>query len=265
MINREKLGLFEYWILERESVRHKKDMGQPKPWSHDPIFQRYHFCNVRREDDRGTKERRAVVRKFELMMDELPRAYVASNLFNYAPSLEIFLDSWINRNDTWIDTLKQIRVQGGKVFHVAYVVSTNGESMDKIDYVARLLAQVDGPMVPSLSCRFAFEHLRGIRGLGSFLAGQVIADLKNDRFLSEAPDWHTFSVMGPGSKKGLDLIFGPGTTERTYDERLFELKENLAPSLKNTMHAQDLQNCLCEFSKYHRYINDEDGRRRYYS
>jgi alpha-glutamyl/putrescinyl thymine pyrophosphorylase clade 1 len=104
-----------------------------------------------------------------------------------------------------------------------------------------------------------------VKGLGSFLCGQIIADLKNDRYLVGAPDWHTFSVIGPGSKKGLDILFNGGTTSVNYQPRLLELQDSLPEEIhRMEIHNQDLQNCLCEFSKYHRYLHNEEGRRRYY-
>jgi hypothetical protein len=43
------------WIMERERVRMRHDMGEPKPWSEDRIMRTTRFTNVRREDDRVTK------------------------------------------------------------------------------------------------------------------------------------------------------------------------------------------------------------------
>jgi 5-hmdU DNA kinase, helical domain len=44
-----------YWITERESIRRKKEAGEPKPWTDDPILRAGRFTNVRREDDHTTK------------------------------------------------------------------------------------------------------------------------------------------------------------------------------------------------------------------
>ena len=44
-----------YWVLERESIRSKKETNQPRPWTNDIILQRFKFCNVRRMDDRVSK------------------------------------------------------------------------------------------------------------------------------------------------------------------------------------------------------------------
>src|SRR3990167_1566094 len=44
-----------YWIKERESIRIKKEGGEPPPWTKDKILQAWRYCNVRREDDKVTR------------------------------------------------------------------------------------------------------------------------------------------------------------------------------------------------------------------
>lgn len=260
MLNQKRLEEFCYWILERERVRHHKEEGHPKPWSFDPIFLKYHFCNVRREDDRGTKERRAVVRKYVEDVEALPYFYTLSNLLNYAPSLEVAI-----LEEEWPSILQKHMDEGGKVFHTAYVVTTNGMSMPKLDFVAMVAGNVLNSTIPNMTCMGAFRSLLMVRGLGSFLASQIIADLKNDRFLAGATDFWFFSTMGPGSKKGLDLLYGPSTTHGNYEDRIRDLYLALPPDIRQLgLHMQDLQNCLCEFSKFVRYRENGPGRRRYY-
>lgn len=254
--NGTMLALFIYWVKERENIRLLRNIGKPAPWTEDPILQNHHFCNISREDDRGTKEIRQVAFDLCVPLAELPEFYTAARLFNKADTV----------NDYWskgIDYIKQQRDKGAKIFHVAYVVSTCGVRMDKIDYVDRVVTDVANSLVSATRCREAFENLRAIDGLGSFLAGQIVADLKNDRYLTDAPDWWDFAVMGPGSKKGLDFIYGPGTTERNFTERLEHLRGTVWTKIP-LLHAQDLQNCLCEFSKYVRYYENLPGRRRSY-
>jgi len=48
------------FIKERESIRLKKEAGKPRPWTKDPILGNYRFCNVHREDDRVTRELKAL-------------------------------------------------------------------------------------------------------------------------------------------------------------------------------------------------------------
>jgi alpha-glutamyl/putrescinyl thymine pyrophosphorylase clade 1 len=47
------------WCIERESIRCKREAGEPPPWTQDPVFQKGRFLNVFRENDKGT---RAVLR-----------------------------------------------------------------------------------------------------------------------------------------------------------------------------------------------------------
>lgn len=247
-----------YWIRERESIRIKKEAGEPRPWTSDPILHAHHFCNVRREDDRGTKERREIVKRVDVT--ELPEAYTLSNLLNYAPSIQIALV----RPD-WVKILQERLDRGEKVFHTAYVVSTCGRSMNKLDYVAELVEAVARKTFGRTTCRSVYDQLSGINGLGSFLAGQIVADLKNDRFLAGAVDWKTFSVIGPGSKKGLSYLFNKPIMAGQYQQCMGLLEAQMPEDIKDMkIHRQDLQNCLCEYSKYHRYENSLPGRVRHY-
>lgn len=248
----EAISLLWYWILERESIRRKREAGAPPPWTIDPLLANNHFCNVRREDDRGTKQIRAVVRRHTwLRVHDLPWVYTLARLLNKAESLDIAL-SYIKSGDDWVYALKGRLAQGEPVFHTAYVVSTNGRRMEKLDFVAEVMHGVaECDIQPTDSLSMAYEELTGVFGIGSFLAGQIIADLKNDHYLEDAEDWFTWSCIGPGSKKGLDYIFGGGTTPSNYLNRIANLRMVMPESVRDMkLHNQDLQNCLCEFSKY---------------
>ena len=45
---------FWYMCNERHRIFLAKEAGKPKPWTDDPIFQKYKFTNVFRELDRTT-------------------------------------------------------------------------------------------------------------------------------------------------------------------------------------------------------------------
>lgn len=260
MINRAVLEQLIYWIREREAIRLRRCMGQKPPWTPDQILQSYHFCNVHREDDRGTKEIHAVREELDPDYDQLPTFYTAARLLNKASSLRIF---W----NMGVEQLQDMRMRGEVVFHTAYVVSTCGASMDKLDYVQRVVDDVSLMAIGNASCAEAFACLRKVDGLGSFLAGQVVADLKYTPYLAKAGDFMSFAVMGPGSKKGMNYLCGGGTTENNFKDRLMALRFELGECMQDfpSMHNQDLQNCLCEFSKYMRLFNNENGRRRPYN
>lgn len=46
---------FDYFIIERESIRKKKEAGLPRPWTDDYILDKCHFANVDREYDKASK------------------------------------------------------------------------------------------------------------------------------------------------------------------------------------------------------------------
>ena len=209
-----------HWIRTRENVRVLKECGAIGPWCNDPIITNNHFCNVRREDDRGTRDIRKVVQNSGIGTLELPWVYTLARMFNHAGTTALALRAWLEGAD-WPTAVKWHRDRGNKIFNTAYVVSTCGESMDKVDYVGRIVGQVRQLSVPRDSLEAACEVLMSVNGLGSFLAGQVIADLKNDRFLAGAEDWFTWATMGPGSKKGMGTPVSsrPGEGRRTSSRR----------------------------------------------
>lgn len=249
-MNSENLDWLWHWIRTRENVRILKERGEPGPWCNDPIIANNHFCNVRREDDRGTKEIRQVVLDSGVGLEDLPWVYTMARMFNHAPTVKVALNAWRD-GMYWPDVVKQYRdVADAKIFNTAYVVSTCGRSMDKVDYVAEVAHTVLKMVVPRTSLARAHSRLMEVSGLGSFLAGQVVADLKNDRFLSDASDWYSWSCIGPGSRKGLTYIW-PDFKDSQYPNRMAQLMSMIPKDIANMrIHYQDLQSCLCEYSKF---------------
>jgi hypothetical protein len=75
----------------------------------------------------------------------------------------------------------------------------------------------------------------------------------------EASDWWTWAVSGPGSRRGLNRVVGRAKdtnwSEKAWKDTLVVLQKEVAvllPPWMDRLHAQDLQNCLCEFDKYER-------------
>lgn len=283
-MNEEALEEFWYWIRAREQIRILKEKypgGIEGGYSHDPILNTYHFCNVRREDDRGTKEIREVVLEFFPEADtdlatisSLPTVYLMARLFNHAPTVRRVLEAcdYGASIEEAFQLLKDYRDEGNKIFNPAYVVSTAGEKMDKIDYVLRMVLAAQRVIIPTDSLANAHAVLSTIPGLGGtgFLAGQVIADLRNDRYLVAAAAEQDWCCPGPGSLKGLDFIWPESaTTKKNFMTRMMILYDVMPEDIWGLeIHAQDLQNCLCEFSKYMRLKGlseaNRNMRRRYY-
>lgn len=260
-----------YWITERERMRLLREGGVKAPWSQDEIMNNTRFCNVRREDDKVTRWVRqnwsgwAHHKNYTLAM-------ALARYINWIPSLEKipFPEQWdpenLKRN------LHEWMQQGHQVFGPAYIISTNGRAMSKIDYVVdEVLDQLNTHAQTApwenrqirimCSLEEACGWLLKQNGIGSFMAGQIIADLKNTvgHPLTNAPDWFTWCAPGPGSKRGLNRLYGLDKDAPLRDSlflaRIWALYDPLNGALEQNMfpiglHMQDIQNCLCEFDKY---------------
>jgi len=253
--------MFAYWIRHRYSILKKRESGEPKPWSEDPIFQSVYFTNVHREDDRTTK----FIRQWAKLVDKelIVPAYVFARMINRAETLDHVSDGFIDgfKPEFLKAKLTGMRDEGVQIFSGAYLITTCGVKMDKIDYVLRVVSHsMLRDFTECRDCQDTWEMLKSVSGLGSFLAAQVVADLKNTIHhpLEETSDWHSFVASGPGSKRGVNYWLSrppaAGISEMYFRQYISQIREETLPILDGVpaMCNQDLQNCLCEFSKYMR-------------
>lgn len=257
-----------YWIQEREKVRQLKEAGAPKPWTDDEVLQRYRFCNVRRMDDKVS--RWLFENWYQPNFDHrnMLLACALARFINLPASLEVigFPTQW--RPDEIKSKLRKYRDQGNQVFNGAYMVRGN-DGMDKIEcvvdyYVQPLFSLRDS--VNTDSMEETWKTILPSYGMGSFMAGQIVADL---RWALEGrwKDAKTWAPMGPGSKRGMNrLLEKPLNAPMTQAEFESDLKQMMAVlrqalprTLAKRLEAIDYQNCLCELDKYERTLFE--GRR----
>jgi hypothetical protein len=261
--------LLAYWIQEREAIRVLKEDGEPKPWSDDWVFKSTYFCNVHREDDRVTRWIRNNYTP-EVLGEYYDYAIVAARIFNWPDTLDGLL--WKGglipyNSQIMTEYLTEKQDAKEKIWGGAYLITTHGRKMTKIDYCVELMGAVyhlfSTRKTDLVDCAGMHKVLQEIDGLGSFLSAQVVADLKNTKghHLASAPDWKTFSAPGPGSLRGLAWFHEvPKISPREYHWRIQEV----ASYLKWDHCMQDLQNCMCEFDKYCRVFTGAGRSKRNY-
>ena len=258
------------WIKEREAIRLRRAAGLPPPWTDDPILRAYSFCNVRREDDRTTCWIAEHWRAPHADDPDLWFAMAMARLVNWPPSLEAigFPLPWEDTRDRFLSVARDCMTGGEQFYGGAYKIGGDNRvrAREKAEYQA---ADIFDPMWrrranlrPRLEDTLGAFHARlmSVRGMGEFMAAQVVADIKYVAPLLDARDWMTFAASGPGSQRGLNRVFGRPVDahwrEDDWRYALRRLHDQITPLLERIgierLHAQDLQNCLCEFDKMER-------------
>lgn len=263
--------LLAYWIKEREIIRRLKEHNEPKPWTDDSVFERTYFCNVHREDDKVT---RWIRRNYtpSIYGDFYEPAIVAARIFNNPDTLEQFKFKWFPVNQSNLIAELQEWGASNKTWGGAYVITTHGQKMPKVDYCVGVLQEAEDLLPLSKHnvtplCYDYWNLIQAIDGLGSFLAAQVVADLKNtaSHVLSDAEDWWAFSAPGPGSLRGLSWFHERKISPSTYRVAISEVWSYLKKDQDiPRMCMQDLQNCLCEYDKYCRVLTGTGRSKRIY-
>lgn len=255
------------WIQERECIRVKKECGKPKPWTNDPVLRDYKFCNVRREDDRVS---RWVQREWLAPNEGSPNFAFAACMarhFNWPDTLQLIgFPSGVSFDSQDVkERIKYARdKRGAKIYTGAYTVSTCGRSMDKVDYsidivLAPMFRAIRNPKEGE-TVQDYWKYLQQFEGFSSFMAGQVVADLKMFAPLNTAPDRWSWAPLGPGSIRGLNRMYDRKLTAPLKQEEglkmLLNIQEIIRTNLSMNMALHNVQNCLCELDKYMRLKYD---------
>lgn len=233
----------------------------------DPILDTYRFCNVRRNDDRVTTW---------LMDHWMPRfrdathgwfafavARCAINRIDTMEAIEDWVVPW--KPEQVRKILKARRERGLTIYGAAYMIGTQGNAGDKVDFlIDKVLTPLwqdrDGWVGHQGQLALCHEWLVHHYAVGSFTGAQVLADWKYAD-LDAWDDFSTFAASGPGSRRGLNRVLDQpleqAWREDDFRAKLGELRKEVLPFIRanrdlRNLTAQDLQNCLCEWDKYER-------------
>jgi hypothetical protein len=269
---------FLYWVKERHAIYVRRFIdSKPKPWTNDPILQQYRFCNVYRELDTVTQWIAENWREPNEGHQDLWFAMAVARWNNWPDTLaEIgmrYVLPWEPK--AFINCLKSRKIRDEKVWTGAYLIGTQGNAKDKALFIA------EDVLTPLWNDRIALRPRNGdtlesfarrieaVKNQGRFMVGQIVADIKYDKLspLWQCKDWWTFAMPGPGSCRGINRIYGTefdrGMTafkERQWHKLVLEVQKLANDELvkkkhlPEELHAQDVQNCLCEFDKYERTL-----------
>lgn len=243
------------FILERDRIRRRRAEGKKAPWTDDVILRQYRFCNVRREDDAVTKWLAANWRK-QFAVDSV-RTLALARLVNWPPTLKRIGYPAPFDSKRVIAAIHEA-ARKGKSWSSAYIVSTNGVAKDKAEYIVEdVVAHIPDWNFGVMTLQDFWGKLRAYRGMGSFIAAQVVADLKNTPGcpLQEAPDWWDWAAPGPGSLRGVYRYFEQQNFALPFIAQLRQIRHAVEPLIQHEIPRlclQDWQNVMCEADKYWR-------------
>lgn len=255
------------WVKEREAVRVRKDRGDPSPWTGDPIIGAYRFCNVRREDDRGTVWVRENIREPYAEHPLLWLMLCIARQINWPDTLAELISEGAWPSSEAFDPAKMTAVlndrkaRGEKVYTGAYMISApSTKGADKQAYIAETVV---GALWKRRD-RFAnwdratlqrtHELITYSNGWGPFMAYQAVVDMRFTSLLGGAADLDSWAAAGPGTIRGLNRLYGrPVDGALSQSQALREMRAIYRLSEAETGVAadfSDVPNMLCETDKY---------------
>jgi len=276
------MGGLLYFIWEREAIRLARENGHSAPWTKDPVLAKYKFTNIHRSDDRVS----------QWVIDKLIEPATASGdehlwftlliarLINWPPTLQALMKKGVIPcapedfdADMFEHTLERIKNDGKKVYSGAYMLYPTkmepggnkskavakyiiGSAIENADNVRAALWNADSVM----SIEKFVAELSKCFGISTFIAGQVAADLTYTGM--DVEDLYTYAPIGPGSSRGLNYLLGraPFATwkQKEFNAELSNVYGEIVDKLEIVdMTLHDVQNCMCEFSKYCRAVLSE--------
>jgi hypothetical protein len=267
-----------YFVDEREHVRREREAGAPRPWTEDMILDQYRFCNVRRRDDRVSAW--IINHIIEPYKDNSHLWFMlcCARWINWPPTLQGLMDEGLWPVDyfdaeAFGDYIDRRVESGVKSWTGAYLITARQlpAGMGKGRWVAKTMLEPltqkhvwleDFFLQDGVTVEKAIEAFKGAYGFGTFMTGQVVADLTYSPVLCDAPDLYSYAPIGPGSTRGLNRLFGRGLDKRIIQDQFNDELQYVAQKVssyvylakpKLTLH--DWQNCMCEFDKYIRTDN----------
>jgi len=265
-----------YFIWEREVIRLTREKGHDAPWTNDPIFSKYKFTNIHRRHDRVSKWIIKEIINLNLKDKHLWFTLLITRLVNWPPTLEKLIYEDIIPcspknfdSQAFSKTIEAFKKESPKIYSGAYMVYPTKKDIggNKSTALAKHIISAAVDLADDVEIElWPDDSIKSIEGfvnvlskcfgLSTFMAGQVAADLTYAKgHLDDAEDLYTYAPIGPGSSKGLNYLhnrkLSTKWTQGEFNRELIKIRKDIENKLEiNDMTLHDVQNCMCEFSKY---------------
>lgn len=289
MTDADPRARFWAFVSERDAIWSRREGGQPEPWTSDPILRDYHFTNVHRHKDPGTRwivdacERRGLV--------DLPDVLFAVYAYRSLNRVSTFETHGFPDRDavcvaTWSRRLDAARAAGaslGSGRHLTYWARLRTSLpwlVDHADEVADSLREAEDG-VAAIRALMRYQLFVGV-----FLGVQVVGDLvtvptdglrfgrdtvfpvsAGSRFglglatgtlTKEEEERHAFADRTAAGRRQRDLSTGPEEARRMSD-----LLASQPTTLSEPLNYSDLEHSCCEYARYWRLQQGDFTRSNY--
>jgi len=254
---------------ERYQIYLRRRNGEEAPWSPEPVFQEWFFCNVFREHDKTTKWIKKWIREPHRNDRCVLWMMVACRLFNKIETLEILVNEGLFKDDdSWDrgqveELLKDVKplTGAGYMVHTPYGMNKLMGCLKLIDDAYEMNAARVSQITPGITTlQEVHEMLLPADCFGPFMAYEVVTDLKHTYLLHNAPDKMTWASIGPGAALGLSRLVGEKVSYGSASARegaLVCMRELLDrcwgdrwPSYWPNWDMRTVEHWLCEHAKY---------------
>lgn len=246
------------FVEERHRIWEKRQAGEPQPWTDDLVLSRLKFTNMFRVLDPGsqfvltdlydeTSERDFLMRCFLYRITNLPETWheMRDKLGRYPTHADM---------DHLVDILQARRKAKKQVFSGAYIIipepNTKNDKIEGVVKITRWFIRRIPDFIGAKTQEERFKILTSIPGIGRFLAMQILTDWGYGQEINRENE---FIVGGPGAVRGamhFDPLNKTGDVIR-YLRNVWSRHDEAHPRLGDyPLSLMDVQNTLCEFSKY---------------
>lgn len=271
-MNPERLNTYLRFVEERHRVWELRQLGAPQPWTEDPILANRKFTNVFRVLDPGSQ--------FVFELEDGDPWVTLFRLFLYRYTNEPATWKWLHgrldqypapymRPEKLIDAITDYRSQGYRVFSGAYVIlpqpnRPGDKVVQAVELAYRWMDNHSRFFLEADTQQERFAILTREYGVGPFMAMQILTDWGYTHHVGEDRE-HEFVIAGPGAIKGARAInsrISPLETIHTM-HALVQMCDEVPVVEGRTPSLMDIQNTLCEFSKYVRFQQSVTPGRQY--
>jgi hypothetical protein len=257
-MNEEMMSLYRVMVVERHKIYLARQNNEPQPWTTDPVLRNRKFTNMFRVLDPGSQfvfdldgpdPMDVIARLVFYRMTNLPSTWYAIRAAHGGyPTVNDFLAP-----EALLDILFRHRAAGNNIFSGAYIIVPEpGTPNDKVEGAVRVtqrfIRERAEDFLGSTTQDDRFAVLQSTPGLGKFLSMQILTDWG---YLQEEEPDLSFIKAGPGAVRGAALLDSSKKPEDMIYDLAFDWMDHPTVNLRGrSLTLMDVQNTLCEFSKY---------------